>query len=333
MHVTVVGAGATGARTARQLSTCDDVERVFIVDRNAALAASVRRAIGKKVEALSTDDPLPDAAVTVLAVDSGEQPALAARVLRAGGDVVSTADGLGDVRDLLDLDHEAVERGRTLLLGAAFAPGLTCVLARHAANLFDEVDEVHVARAGTGGPACARQHHDALAQRTLDWRNGGWREQPGGSGRELCWFPEPVGGADCYRSALPDPVLLHRAFPAAARITARVAATRRDRFTARLPMLRRPHPEGLVGAVRVEVRGRRDGRYDTQVLGAFDRPAVAAGAVAAVAALLLGRGQLDLGAGAGAHGLAAVADPVPFLRELADRGVRAATFEGIAVSA
>ena len=331
MRVTVVGAGATGARTARQLSTCEDIERVYLVDEDAALVTAARRAIGEKVEVVPADRALPDAAVTVLAVDSAAQPALAARVLRAGGDVVSTADGLGDVRDLIDLDHEAVERGRTLLLGAAFAPGLTCVLARHAANLFDTVEEVHVARSGTGGPACARQHHDALAQRTLDWRNGGWREQAGGSGRELCWFPEPVGGADCYRSALPDPVLLHRAFPSAERITARVAATRRDRLTARLPMMRRPHPEGLVGAVRVEVRGRRGGRYDAQVLGALDRPAVAAGAVAAVAALLLGRGQLHVPPGA--HGLASIQEPTPFLHELADRGVRAATFEGIAVSA
>ena len=39
------------------------------------------------------------------------------------------------------------------------------------------------------------------------------------------------------------------------RVTARVAASRRDRLTARLPMLRPPHPEGLIGAVRVEVRG------------------------------------------------------------------------------
>ena len=124
---------------------------------------------------------------------------------------------------------------------------------------------------------------------------------------------------------------LHHAFPQADRITARVAATRRDRLTARLPMLRRPHPEGLVGAVRVEVRGRVDGRYDTHVLGALDRPAVAAGAVAAVAALLLGRGELGLEAGG--HGLASIQEPTAFLQELADRGVRAAAFQGIAVTA
>ena len=32
-------------------------------------------------------------------------------------------------------------------------------------------------------------------------------ERAGGSGRELCWFPDPIGAVDCYRPALPDPLL------------------------------------------------------------------------------------------------------------------------------
>jgi hypothetical protein len=291
----------------------------------------VQRAIGERVDVVDTAEAVMDTDVTVLAVPSSDQPTLATEAIRAGSDVVSLADGLADVRQLMDLGREAAERGRTVVIGAGFAPGLTCILARHAAAWFDTVEEIHVAKLGTGGPSCARQHHDALAERTLDWRGGGWREQPGGSGRELNWFPEPVGGADCYRAALADPVLLHDAFPRADRITARMAATRRDRFTARLPMLRRPHPEGLVGAVRVEVRGRIEGRYDTHVLGVLDRPAVAAGAVAAVAAIRLGSGELGLGPGG--HGLGAISDPLGFLHQLAERGVRAAAFGGTAVPA
>ena len=65
-------------------------------------------------------------------------------------------------------------------------------------------------------------------------------------------------------------------------------------------MLRPPHPEGTLGAVRVEVRGVRAGRRDIEVLGAIDRPAVAAGAVAAVAVTHL----LARGARPGAFGLA-----------------------------
>ena len=71
----------------------------------------------------------------------------------------------------------------------------------------------------------------------------------------------------------------------AERVTARLAATRRDRLTSRLPMLRPPHADGGPGAVRVELRGERagEGRV-TVVYGAMDVPSVAAGAVAARAA-------------------------------------------------
>ena len=78
------------------------------------------------------------------------------------------------------------------------------------------------------------------------------------------------------------------------------------------------------GKVRVEVRGRRGSGRDVVVYGAMDRPAVAAGAVAAVAALQVAEG----GVAAGAAGLASRVAPVPFLTELRRRGVRAAVFAG-----
>ena len=93
-------------------------------------------------------------------------------------------------------------------MGAGFSPGYTCLLARHAAARLDSVDEIHVARSGTGGPACARQHHRALAGTAVDWRDGEWQERRAGSGRELCFFPDPIGAADCYRAELPDPFVL-----------------------------------------------------------------------------------------------------------------------------
>jgi hypothetical protein len=198
------------------------------------------------------------------------------------------------------------------------------VLARHAASSFTSVTELHIARRGTGGPACARQHHDALTGEGLDWRDGAWQRRTAGSGRELCWFPDPVGAEDCYRAELPDALLLVPGFPGVERVTARVAATRRDRFSAHLPMLRKPHPEGLVGAIRVEVRGQRDGATDALVFGALDRPAVAAGATAAVALRWAVAGRVPAGAG----GLVRVDDPVAFLAELVTVGIKAAVFEG-----
>jgi len=194
----------------------------------------------------------------------------------------------------------------------------------------DEVTEVHVASLGTGGPACARRHHAALRERVEEWRDGVAVRKVAGSGRELVWFPEQAG-ADCYRVNRPDPLLLTRAFPGLKSVTTRAAASRRDRFTSWLPMLRQPHPEGTVGALRVEVRGRRAtagetvATAETTVVGASGRPALLAGTVAAAAAGRAAAGELRPGAG----GLASlVVAPGDFLAELSDRGVRLMAFEG-----
>jgi hypothetical protein len=325
MRAAVLGVGAVGSRAARQLLSTDVVDEVLVVDAEESRARVVAESLGDGARGATVDEALRSAAVVVLALPMHHRQ-LAEYAMRGGVDVVSTCDDVDEVRSLLALDSEARERGRSIVVGAAFSPGMTCVLARHAAASFDWVDEIHVAKAGTGGPACARQHHRALGGGAFDWRQGAWVRRAGASGRELCWFPDPVGGQDCYRAALPDPLLLLQAFPHLRRLTARMAATRRDRLTFRLPMLRRPHPEGVIGGVRVEVRGQRGPIRHVEVLGAVDRPGLAAGAMAAVAAVTVAEGRVVR---RGAAGLAELLDdPVPFLRELARRGVKAAAFEG-----
>jgi saccharopine dehydrogenase-like NADP-dependent oxidoreductase len=331
MKIAVLGAGQVGARVVRQLASSPEVTAVTVADRDNRRAASVEASIDDpgRVTARPTGPGwFADADVAVVATPDGHR-AEVERLLEAGIAVVSTADGLDEVRALLALGPEATERGLAVLLGAGFGPGLTDVLAAHAASTFDEIDEIHISRRGTGGPACARQHHRALAGETVEWRDGAWARRRAGSGRELSWFPDPVGPADCYRAAVPDPLLLEAAFPGVGRVSTRLAANRRDRLTAHLPMLRPPHREPGLGAVRVEVRGRRGATRDVTVLGAIDRPAIAAGAVAALAALAVARGEVP----PGARGLAGAVEPVPFLAELARRGVKAAAFVGDARSA
>ncbi|MGH9059082.1 MAG: hypothetical protein ACRDZY_06145, partial [Acidimicrobiales bacterium] len=309
LRVAVVGVGAVGRRAADHLRSGTDPADVVLVhhDRRGAVAD-----IGGDVDVVIVTAP----------VDA--RPGVEA-ALERGAHVVVTGDHPTQIRRLLTLDSEARERGLTVAVGAAMAPGLSCVLARHAGAGLDRVSEIHVASAGTGGPACARRHHRALTSVAVDWEQG-WRRRPGGSGRELVWFPEPVGGADCYRASRPDPALLVPAFPGVRRVTARLEATRRDRMTSWLPMLRPPHPEGLVGAVRVEVRGWQSGVAQTVVVGASAPPAQAAGTVAAVVALRAGAGAL---ARPGVAGLAElVADPDAFLADVARRGIRTTVFEG-----
>lgn len=325
MQIAVLGAGAVGARAVRQLASSAEVKRVTVTDVDPRRAASVESSIDDPRVTARAVGPswAAGADVAVLASPTGHRAA-SELLLEAGIAVVSTAHGLEEVRSLLALDAEATERGLAVLLGAGFGPGLSDVLAAHAASTFDAIDEIHVSRRGTGGPACARQHHRSLAGEAVEWRDGAWARRRSGSGRELAWFPDPVGPADCYRAAIPDPLLVAAAFPGVGRVSARVAATRRDRLTARLPMLRPPPRESGMGAIRVEVRGRRGAARDVTVLGAIDRPAVAGGAVAALAAVAVARGEVA----AGARGLAGAVEPVPFLAELARRGVKAAAFVG-----
>jgi hypothetical protein len=328
--VAVVGCGTVGARASRQLLSVPGVAEVMLFDDDPLVAAQLAQSLGSRVRtgAGSVDDHLGSLQAVLLATPP-DQHQLARRCVEAGVAVVTTSDSVPDVQALLDLDHLAVASGVALVVSAGFAPGLTDVLATHAAQLFDVVREIHTAKLGTAGPACARQHHGALSSESIDWRDGQWLKRPGGSGRELVWFPDPIGGADCYRASLPDSLLLHRLFPEADRLSGRVSATRRDRLTSRLPMLRKPHAEAGPGAVRVEVRGSLGGEENSVVLACMDRPSVAAGAVAALAigAIVSGAARNEH-ATSGAFGLGQFVDSTPFLKELAVRGIRCARFEG-----
>jgi len=287
------------------------------------VAERLRRVIASRHQLVGRDL---GATVVVLAM-AGPHAATAADLLRAGVHVVSTSGAVDDVRELLDLDDTARAAGATLVVGAAVSPGLSGLLARELVGRLAGCDELHIARHGTAGPACAREHHRALRGWAMGWQDGGWIERPAGSGRELCWFPEPVGARDCYRGELSDPLLLHRSFPEADRISARVSATRRDRFTARFPMLSPPHREGGIGALRVEARGHDDdGARVTLVVGIAELIGTGAAAVAAAFVDHLASGTVPAGVVTSSD---ADLPTLNLLGAVARGGVRLQSFTGI----
>lgn len=323
----VLGVGAVGARAARQLVGGDLFDEVVVVDAILARAEAVAQSLGLPARSATWSEALRVGPAVVVLAAPGNHAAWAEEAMAVGADVVSTAGSTAAVERLLAQDVEARQAARTLVVGAGFAPGLSCLLARHAADGLDVIDEIHVAKLGVGGPACARDLDLALTSGPgLDWRDGGWVGPVQGRGSQLAWFPEPLGGRDCFPAAVGDTALLVPAFADVKRVTTRVALSRRERILRRTPVRRRPAAEGLLGGVRVEVRGRRGSATDSVVLGAFDRPALAAGIVAGLVACWVAAGRI---ATPGAAGLAVlVPEPLPLLQELARRGVRAATFEG-----
>ncbi len=305
MTVWLVGTGIVGRRLARQLAGHDNA---YHDPRH---------------------EPTPLARpgdVAVLAHPVAHAP-LARAFAQRGASVVTVGDDFDDVAALLDLAPEFEAAGASLVVGAAMSPGLSGLLARHLADQLATVDEIHVAVHGTAGPACARTHHRSLSRRARGWLDHEPADYLGGSGRELCWFPEPVGAKDCYRADLADPHLLHAVFPAVSRVSARRSARRRDRFTARLPMLRAPHAEGRIGALRVEVRGAnaRGGR-ECLVVGVAELVGTAAAATAAAFTTLVLDGVLAPGAVIAG---AATLDTPAVLARVESFGVRLQEFTGV----
>lgn len=328
MEVAVIGLGATGSQLARQLAM-SNLERLALFDTDARRLKQTTTAVQAIAPSSMTIESGPissqrPADVVVVATPTGTQLDPARVWLDRGSHIVATSDDPDEVSGLLELNDAAVELSRCVVPSAGFEPGLSCLLTRYAAEQLDVVEVISVYKAGTGGPACARRYHQALKSNGHDWLDGEWVLRRGGSGRDLAWFPDPFGARDCYRGGLPSPFLLQPVFSDAHRISSRMAATRRDRFTSWLPMLRPPHADGGPGALRVEVRGRKDRAVETIVLGVIDHPSVVTGIVAAVVAEEVGAGRVE----PGARGLASWPDAARILGLLWPRGVRVASFDG-----
>ena len=307
-QVAIVGRGVVGQRITRRLPTV--VDGVSVVDHDPR-----------------TGRLLPAEVSVVVLAHAGPHADLARQLVERGVSVVSVCDDVADIRSMLDLDDVARDAGVALVVGAGMSPGLTGLLARWSASQLATCDEIHVAIHGTAGPSCARQHHRALRGRSLGFHDGTWIQPPAGSGRELCWFPEPVGPYDCYRAELATPLLLSDAFGDVDRISARVSANRRDRFTAWLPMLSPPHREGGVGAVRVEVRGTDDsGARLTSIVGVAELVGTAAAATASAFAVEALGDRLPVGVSRAGD---ASLDTTRLLHTLSQLGVRLQEFTGV----
>ena len=330
--VLLVGAGAVGARTARQLTDTPGIDRVLIAERRTTHAEEVVAAMGPTTELVEwdSDRPLPgNVSAVACALPAGSEQPVASRALEAGVPFASAGDDESDLMGLRSLTETARRSGVAIIAGCGLAPGLADVLARHAADAFDEVDEIGVARAGTSGDACISSANRALRGGAAELRDGIYEESRRRGGHELIWFPEPIGPRECERVAT-GVHLLSAAVPDASRIAVRLA---RDDTGSRQRWLRRRDPEGTWGAVRVEVWGRRGASRDAIVYGAIERTAIAAGTVLGVTtAALAGALPGLLAPSAGVFGLGAVAQPRAFLAELSRRGVKAAIFEGVPVS-
>ncbi|HEX9506187.1 MAG TPA: hypothetical protein VGA62_09305 [Acidimicrobiia bacterium] len=335
--VLIAGLGDVGVRTARQLLDTPGIDRVLVAARDLRAAREVASALQDGAEPVewSPPDAVPEGVRVIASAVPGEHDvALARAAIAAGVSYACSADHDVALRGLLALDVDARAAGTNVVIGCGMAPGLSDVLARHACGAFDSVDELHVARWGVAGDASISAARRALREPAREWRDG-LVVHDRHRGPELVWFPDPVGARECELVAT-GVELLVSSTPGVGRVTARLGVPATGRFfpAGRFTPPGRRDPGAAWGAVRVEAWGWQGATRASIVYGVIERTAVAAGTVLGVVAAGLAGALPTIVAEAapGACGLGTMVKPVPFLAELSRRGVKAATFEGVAVA-
>ncbi|MFV0316171.1 MAG: hypothetical protein ACK5O2_04315 [Microthrixaceae bacterium] len=322
-EVSIVGVGVVGGRAAREIVSGSSM-KVALGSERADRRAELARVFGRSADVSDRSGAVSGATrVVVLSGDDDQQVADAGAHLDAGRHVVTTVTSHAAARGLVDLNERAVSNERALVVGAGFSPGLTDVLTAYAGARFDTVEEVHVARHGSAGPRCAEATDRALVRAAHVLHDGGFERRSVGGGRQLCWFPDPIGGRDAFYADTAEPLIAQLGNAGVVRASARITSSALRRVRTRLSWVPAPSMgdgEGGIGAVRVEVRGTLSGGRRSAVLGSLDRPGVAAAALIAEIVVVL----MEPTAPGGVMGPGRLIDGAEMLRRLRARGVRVA---------
>jgi lysine 6-dehydrogenase len=261
---------------------------------------------------------------------------------------VSLCDDYDAAQAVLELDQKARDGGVTVLTGLGWTPGVSNVLARKAADQLDETEEIHVA----WGSSASDSEGFAVILHTLhiftgmvpSFRDGELVRVPAGSGKETVLFPQPLGPCNVFHLGHPEPVTLPRTFGGVKTVTLkgglsenllntlaillsklRLTATagRRDALAKLLKLVlpalsKIGKPTNPCSAVRVDVKGKRNGQPVKLTYGAADHMDNLTGVPLAIGALMLGRGDVTE---RGVVAPEACVSPDLFIEELGRRGI------------
>src|SRR5262245_39323039 len=190
----VVGVGAVGTRTARQLIDTPGIDQVLLADRDTEQLAEVAAAFATDARAVdfAPGDPIPAGVdVVATALPAGVDHPVVTAAIAAGVPIASSEEEHDALDQLRVLDRNARSAGVAVGIGCGLAPGLVDALARHAATMFESVDELRVARTGWAGPASVATVRHERPEPGRTWHGGTMREKQPHTRRQP-WCPEPV---------------------------------------------------------------------------------------------------------------------------------------------
>ncbi|RLI39948.1 hypothetical protein DRO69_13600, partial [Candidatus Bathyarchaeota archaeon] len=224
--ILVVGTGAIGIVIASELSKNPDVDEVRLADINLQRAERIRDWLkSEKVSAHRVDAGKPDdvvrAAKDVDVIVNATLPrfnlTITNAALKAKANYIDLAMyDYSSYTKQLELDDKYKEAGLTALLNAGSSPGITNVLAAHAADKLDRVDAIRIRIfdnveskeiVSTWSP---KVMWDDMATEPVVYENGKYKKVPLFSGEEIYNFPDPIGPQTVYAHVHEEPVSLPR---------------------------------------------------------------------------------------------------------------------------
>ena len=356
--IAVGGAGAMGRTAVRDLAASGKVTKLTVADYDLEAARALVSELGGDCEAVHADvNDHPglvdlirghDVALGTAGPFYKYEAKMAAAAIEAGAHYVSICDDYDAASAVLELDDRAREAGVMAVTGVGWTPGITNVLARKAADELDEVEEIAISwgchAADTAGKAVTLHYIHAVTGMIPSYIDGRMTSIPAGSGLERIRFPEPVGAIDVFHAGHPEPVTIPRYINCRtvtlkgglvetylvslcnALVKLRLTDTVRKKdmvggfFNRVLPYLEnvgRPPETG--SACRVDVTGRRNGRWTHIAYGAAAHMDALTGLPASVAVQLIGEGKVE---GRGVMGPEACLPPEEFVERLRGKGIR-----------
>jgi lysine 6-dehydrogenase len=226
MKIAVIGAGAMGRWSVKELGISDAVERIVVGDFDEAQARAVAAAHGEGKASAAFVDARDQANVKRViagcdAMVNATQHFWNIDVMHAAaaaGVHYTDMGGLFHVtRQQVELDDEFKRAGVTAVIAMGGAPGVTNVLARYGAERLDTVEEVQAlcgnvdatdwsGYEGWVAPYSLETLCDEFSVPAPQFIDGQWREDiVGGSGQELIDFGEPAGLLSAHHTIHSEP--------------------------------------------------------------------------------------------------------------------------------
>lgn len=353
------GAGDMGSRVVRELHQSGEV-RVTVADFRVDRAKRLAGELGGEVSAIFVDasdrDSLnlamegKDLAVNCIGPFYRYAFKVASAAVQNGVNYIDICDDDDATTALLSLEGMARKKKVTLMVGVGWTPGISNLLAVHAARQMDVAEEIDLTWVGSTsdseGVAVIKHVFHAVTRKTPMYDNYTWLDVPALSGVKRVTFPEPVGTVPAYFCGHPEPVTIPRFIDGVRRVALRGCLlpaeinqlTRtmialgmldsEEKFTALADLMQTMLPAlsnigekaaPPISGIRADVTGLKDGKRITKSYCSLDSMDRLTGIPPAVAALMFVKGQVAVPPGV--YAPEGFLDPVPFFEELAKRDI------------